>query len=80
MNTFFRTTPDYSNIPSSGLVQGHAAYRIPETPGPDFPVPGGWEMSQQTQLTPVGEGVFRQLMGLGPMDTDPMELGWSGAS
>lgn len=28
-----------------------------------------WEMnSQTTGLTPVGEGVFRQLMGLGPMD------------
>lgn len=28
-----------------------------------------WEMNNQTSgLTPVGEGVFRQLMGLGPMD------------
>lgn len=28
-----------------------------------------WEMNNQTtDLTPVGEGVFRQLMGMGPMD------------
>jgi len=78
MNSFFATQPDYSGISASGLTPENS-FTMPETPGRDFPLPNGWEMSQQTTgLTPVGEGVFRQLMGLGPMD--PMDLGWEGGS
>ena len=79
MSSFFPSQPDYSGIPSSGLTPDNT-FTMPETPGRDYSVPSGWEMNQQqnTGLTPVGEGVFRQLMGLGPMD--PMELGWDGGS
>lgn len=78
MNSFLASQPDYSGISATGLTPENP-YSIPETSSRDFPVPNGWEMSQQTTgLTPVGEGVFRQLMGLGPMD--PMDLGWEGGS
>ena len=67
MSAFFNTPNDYANIPSTGLTPGQD-YSMPETPG-RFDVPAGWEMSNQTNsLTPVGEGVLRQLMGLGPLD------------
>ncbi|TVY73279.1 Citrinin biosynthesis transcriptional activator ctnR [Lachnellula suecica] len=70
--------PDYSNIPSTGLTPGNE-FSMPETPGRGFDVPSGWEMSNQTNsLTPVGEGVLRQLMGLGPLD--PMDIGWEETS
>ena len=71
MSTFFQGQPDYSNITASGLTPDNP-FTMPETPGRSFDVPSGWEMSSQTTgLTPVGEGVFRTLMGLGPME-DPM--------
>lgn len=77
MDAFFATQPDYSSTNPPGLTPD--PFNMPETPGRDFPIPNGWEMSQQTTgLTPVGEGMFRQLMGLGPMD--PMDLGWEGGS
>lgn len=77
MDAFFDTQPDYSNTNPLGLSPD--PFGMPETPGRDFSLPNGWDMSQQTTgLTPVGEGVFRQLMGLGPMD--PMDLGWEGGS
>lgn len=78
LGSFFSTQPDYSNIPSTGLTPDNT-FTMPETPGRSFDVPSGWEMSNQTTgLTPVGEGVFRTLMGLGPMD--PMDIGWEGGS
>ena len=78
MSSFFTTQPDYSSIPATGFTPDNA-FTMPETPGKDFPVPSGWEMSAQTTgLTPVGEGVFRHLMELGQMD--PMDLGWEGGS
>lgn len=78
MSSFFSTQPDYTGISATGMADNNA-FTMPETPGRDFQVPPGWEMSGQTTgLTPVGEGVFRQLMGLGPMD--PMDLGWEGGS
>jgi hypothetical protein len=70
MSSFFANQPDYSNIiPATGLTPDNT-FAMPETPGRGFDVPSGWEMSNQatTGLTPVGEGVFRTLMGLGPMD------------
>ncbi|CAG8950541.1 hypothetical protein HYFRA_00002748 [Hymenoscyphus fraxineus] len=59
--------------------------------GPDpqgfSPTNGGWGIHAQSEgLTPVGEGVFRQLMGMGmgTMETmggmDEMDLGWEGGS
>ncbi|CZS90503.1 related to Zn(II)2Cys6 transcriptional activator [Rhynchosporium graminicola] len=79
MSAFFSTAPDYGNIPATGLTPDNT-FSMPETPGREFDVPAGWEMSnQQTSgLTPVGEGVFRHLMGLGPMDA--MDLAWEGGS
>ncbi|KAH6719173.1 fungal-specific transcription factor domain-containing protein [Leptodontidium sp. MPI-SDFR-AT-0119] len=69
MSAFFSTQPDYGNIPATGMTPDNT-FTMPETPGRGFDVPSGWEMSNQgtTGLTPVGEGVFRQLLGLGPMD------------
>jgi hypothetical protein len=69
MSSFFSTQPDYSNIVPTGLTPDNT-FTMPETPGRSFDVPSGWEMNNQqtTGLTPVGEGVFRTLMGLGPMD------------
>jgi hypothetical protein len=79
MSAFFSGQPDYNDIPSTGMTPDSNAYHMPETPGRDFSIPAGWEMGQQnTGMTPVGEGVFRQLMGLGPLD--PMDLGWEGGS
>ncbi|KAF4636952.1 hypothetical protein G7Y89_g1138 [Cudoniella acicularis] len=78
MGSFFPSNPDYSTIPTTGLTPDNT-FTMPETPGRSFDVPAGWEMSNQTTgLTPVGEGVFRQLMGLGSMD--PMDIGWEGGS
>jgi len=80
MSSFFSGNPDYSSIPATGMTPD-ANFSMPETPGRDFAVPTGWEMSGQTTgLTPVGEGVFRHLMGLGPMgQMDPMDLeSWEG--
>lgn len=80
MNSFFSQQPDYSNIPSSGtgLTPGNE-FTMPQTPGQNFDIPQGWETTGQTNgLTPVGEGVLRQLMGLGPLD--PMDIGWEGSS
>jgi hypothetical protein len=69
MSSFFSTQPDYSNIVPTGLTPDNT-FTMPETPDRSFDVPSGWEMNNQqtTGLTPVGEGVFRTLMGLGPMD------------
>lgn len=72
MNQYFNGQPDYSGIGAgTGLTpQNGNEYGMPETPD--------WARGQGTGLTPVGEGVFRQLMGLGPLD--PMDLGWDGGS
>lgn len=47
-------------------------------PGPspgDFSVSPGWpEIPPQPGMTPVAEGLFRSMMGMGPMET--MEMGW----
>ena len=77
MSSFFSGQPDYSNIPSTGMTPDNNAFTMPETPGREFQVPPGWE-STTTGLTPVGQGVFNQLMGLGSMD--PMDLGWEGGA
>lgn len=74
MASFFRGDPDYSGINATGMSPDNGGssangFTMPETPGTGFEVPPGWEMSSGTTgLTPVGEGVFRQLMGLSPMD------------
>lgn len=78
MNAFFNPQTDYNNIQGTGLTPD-ATFTMPETPGRDFQVPAGWEMSGQTTgLTPVGDGVFRHLMGLGSLD--PMDIGWEGGA
>lgn len=74
LSSFFSGQPDYTNIiPGTGMTPGNE-FSMPETPGRGFDVPSGWEMTSQatTGLTPVGEGVFRQLMGMGGMD--PMQV------
>jgi hypothetical protein len=63
---------EHRGVSTTGLTP-NSTFGIPATPGRDFPAPG-WELGgQATGLTPIGEGVFRQLYGLGPMD-----LGWEG--
>ena len=74
ISEFYPDHPDY-NISSTGLTPDNNGYTMPETPG--FPVPPGWE-STTTGLTSVGQGVFNQLMDLGPID--PMDLAWAGGS
>jgi hypothetical protein len=73
--TFYSSAQEYSSIPlgSTGLTPGNA-FSMPETPGRDFTAPGSWDMSTQG-LTPIGEGVLRELMGIGPMD-----MGWDNPS
>lgn len=71
-NAFFNHTPDFANVGPTGMTPG-STFSLPATPR-DFTVSNGWEMSNQG-LTPVGEGVFQQLMGMGPMD-----MAWDGTS
>jgi hypothetical protein len=72
-NAFYNPASDFSNLPGTGMTPG-SSMSMPDTPGGrDFTVPGGWEMNQG--LTPVGEGLFQQLMGMGPMD-----MSWDGAT
>ena len=69
MGHFFPGETDFSNtITSSGMTPDNT-FSMPETPGRGFEVPS-WDMenSNTTGLTPVGEGMFRHLMGLGPLD------------
>jgi hypothetical protein len=73
---FFNHTPDFtSGVSGTGLTP-NSNFSMPATPASrnDFAVPNGWELSNQG-LTPVGEGVFRELMGMGPMD-----MGWDGTT
>lgn len=73
-NAFFTHATDFSNVGGTGMTPG-SSMSMPDTPGGrDFTVPGGWEMNGQG-LTPVGEGLFQQLMGMGPMD-----MSWDGAT
>jgi len=63
---------DYSAIGTTGLTPDY----IPQTPGgrDQFAVSSGWPPELgSTGLTPVGEGLFQQMMGSGPM-----EMGWEG--
>jgi len=70
---------EYSTIPPTGMTPDHNVFAM-DTPGRDYPAQG-WDMTQQPSqgMTPVGEGVFRHLMGLGP-SMDPMDMGWEGGS
>jgi hypothetical protein len=71
-------THDHRTIPTTGLTPDNT-FSMPATPGRDF-APPGWETNGQTTgFTPIGEGVFRQLYGLGPLDPMPMDLGWEGS-
>lgn len=73
----FSAPLDHRSAATTGLTPENT-FNMPETPGREF-VPPGWETnSQTTGFTPIGEGVFRQLYGLGPMDPMPMDLGWEG--
>jgi len=59
--------PFYGDIGTTGLTPDF----IPQTPGgrEQFAVPSGWPPELgSTGLTPVGEGLFQQMMGSGPMD------------
>ncbi|KAI6713424.1 fungal specific transcription factor domain-containing protein [Diplocarpon mali] len=69
LQAFFADQPEYSSIPRTGLTPS-SAMSMPETPECAFDVAAEWEVSNQptTGLTPVGDGVFRQLLGLGPLD------------
>lgn len=76
MSGFFSGNPDYSNIGPTGLTPD-TSYNMAETPD----LPQGWESSQTTGLTPVGEGVFRHLMALSSVEPlEAMDLNWEGGS
>ncbi|PQE11195.1 fungal specific transcription factor protein [Rutstroemia sp. NJR-2017a BVV2] len=83
MAAWFNSEPDYNNIPPTGISgMTPGPFNVPETPGRSFASPGGWSMNgqqQSTGLTPVGEGVFRHMMDLGPMDPMEMEI-WEGST
>ncbi|TGO49338.1 hypothetical protein BCON_0213g00150 [Botryotinia convoluta] len=74
MDAFFSTPPGYNNIPAGSDISS-SAYSMPETPGRTYTTPDPWPQQTTTGLTPVGEGVFRHMMGLGPID--PMDI-WEG--
>ncbi|TGO24247.1 hypothetical protein BPAE_0108g00400 [Botrytis paeoniae] len=74
MDAFFSTPPGYNNIPAGSDISS-SAYSMPETPGRTYTTSDPWPQQTTTGLTPVGEGVFRHMMGLGPMD--PMDI-WEG--
>lgn len=64
-NNFF--DPSFG-ISGAGMTPG-GRFSIPPTPANDFTVPTGWaDLSGQTGMTPVAEGVLRSLMNMGPMD------------
>ncbi|KAM0314461.1 hypothetical protein ACHAO8_004658 [Botrytis cinerea] len=76
MDSFFSTPPGYNNITAGSNITP-SAYSMPETPGRAYTNTGPWPQQTTTGLTPVGEGVFRHLMGLGPMDA--MDI-WEGGN
>jgi hypothetical protein len=62
------TYPDPTFAMSTGMTPG-SRFAMPETPMNDFSLPNGWQdLSGQTGMTPVAEGVLRSLMNMGPMD------------
>ncbi|RAL65228.1 hypothetical protein DID88_001334 [Monilinia fructigena] len=75
MDEYFHTRPSYSSIPADTAPVTNT-YSMPEMPGRSYTSPGSWGQSANTGLTPVGEGVFRHMMGLGPA-MDPMDI-WEG--
>ncbi|PBP26904.1 fungal specific transcription factor domain-containing protein, partial [Diplocarpon rosae] len=79
VQAFVADKPEYSNIPTTASTPNNA-FVISETPGHNFDLPAGWEMNNQpaTGLTVDGEGLFRQLLGLGAMDA--MDVSWEGES
>ncbi|KAG9241649.1 fungal-specific transcription factor domain-containing protein [Calycina marina] len=69
---------EFNSMGQHGSVQQTYNVVPPAGMAPDSPqynVPNGWDMNPPTSgLTPVGEGVFRQLMGLGHMES--MNMAW----
>ncbi|ESZ97049.1 fungal specific transcription factor domain-containing protein [Sclerotinia borealis F-4128] len=76
MDEFFSSRSDYNTRPA-GTAMTSNAFSMPETPGRTYTTPGSWGRPANTGLTPLGEGVFGHLMGLGHMD--PMDI-WEGSS
>lgn len=67
-NGFDLTGAEPGMTPSRGFI-------IPEMTGNDFTMPNSWDQAQdQPEMTPVAEGVLRNLMNMPPMDA--MDLGW----
>lgn len=81
MDAFFSTNPSYANTPV-GTSMTPNTFSMPETQGRTHTM-SGWRGPQPmtgTGLTPVGEGLFRHMMGLGPVgDLDSMDI-WEGHS
>jgi hypothetical protein len=74
------TTPATNSASGAGVTprdgEADGVFEIPQTPGGSF----NWEsigngVGMGTGMTPVGEGVLRELMGMGPL-----EMGWDGGS
>jgi hypothetical protein len=82
--TFFTHPADFTGVGgvSAGLSSS-ATYSLSPTlggqtnMGREFTSTSSWEIGEG--LTPVGEGVFRELMDMGP-GMGPMDMRWGGAS
>lgn len=61
-SSFFPPQSDFSNLAPTGMTPDNTYNNMAEAAN-------GWDVNNQntTGLTPIGEGVFRQLMGLDPM-------------
>ncbi len=57
-------------VPPTGMTPDNT-FSMGDGSSQGYGMGGAWDVnSQSSNLTPVGEGVFRSLMGLGP--NDPM--------
>ncbi|KAJ8061163.1 hypothetical protein OCU04_010236 [Sclerotinia nivalis] len=80
MDAFFSTNPSYNNTPV-GTAMTPNTFSMPETQGRTYTMPEsrGQQATTGTGLTPIGEGFFRHMMGLGPAGPlDQMDI-WDGS-
>ncbi|KAK8126029.1 fungal-specific transcription factor domain-containing protein [Apiospora kogelbergensis] len=73
--TFFTASSEFGlSGAGPGMTPGRG-FIIPEMTGNDFTMPSSWDQAQdQPEMTPIAEGVLRNLMNMPPMDA--MDLGW----
>lgn len=64
------------DVSGTGMTPGRG-FAMNEGSGADFGMGNSWEQPTQPGMTPVAEGVLRNLMSMTAMDA--MDLGWDGA-